>query len=239
MDRPWAYRLGGVLGRFVRFLPRTRLRESAGRSAKEYFSHLGKIGWVFFISGFGGILGQLNDIRRDDVMLPYWVWWLIAISCFVIASFIAFHRVRLERDALAEKKHDELNILMGIEKDLHNLRSRINNRDRDQVWTFVGQHIITAIQQTDLLPITKYADFHARINAATSGEIGWQKGKYISKHVVVVFISQFGQRDERGIISAFKDDDLRWGIDYLFRLLRDRKSWIQKAAPTYILNSGN
>lgn len=88
-------------------------------TAFEYFSHLKGLGWSFFVGGAGGIVGQFNDMGEDDVTLPAWAWSLIAIACFAAASFVAFHRVRMERDALRPRRLDHLDELIrrGISKD--------------------------------------------------------------------------------------------------------------------------
>ena len=102
------------VGMWLRTIRRPAIRSELFRSAKEYFTHLGKLGWVFFIGGVGGLVGQLNDMREEDVLLPAWAWSVIAISCFLLASFVAFHRVRMERDnkgqlpKIRRKIHDHL-----------------------------------------------------------------------------------------------------------------------------------
>ena len=58
---------------------------------------LGRWGWIVLIDTLGGIVGAILDIS-GQVGFPTWIWVSLLAGGLPVASFFAFHRVRLQRD---------------------------------------------------------------------------------------------------------------------------------------------
>ena len=58
------------------------------------------------LGGVFGIVGALRELRalRDGVRVPEWLWLLLALLCFSWAQFVAFHKVREQRDTAASAR---------------------------------------------------------------------------------------------------------------------------------------
>jgi len=69
-------------------------------SISEYIPGLLKYWWIVVIGFAGGGLGFGIDAAQGDLVVPYWVWIAVACGGLVAAQFLAFHRVRVERDEL-------------------------------------------------------------------------------------------------------------------------------------------
>ena len=55
------------------------------------------------ISIAGGTIGTVLSIQRD-LDIPIWVWVVIVLVGLFVAQFLAFHKVRVQRDALQDKQ---------------------------------------------------------------------------------------------------------------------------------------
>jgi len=55
------------------------------------------------IGFLGGATGQIMNIWQD-LTIPFWVWIALAVFSLVIAQFLAFHRVRIQRDKALESE---------------------------------------------------------------------------------------------------------------------------------------
>lgn len=80
------------------------------RSLLPYASAVIRYWWAVVIAGIGGLLGAVALIAPSEHKgwLP-WVqrhqpiWWIIFVAGLFIAQFLAFHKVRVERDVIQAK----------------------------------------------------------------------------------------------------------------------------------------
>lgn len=72
------------------------------KSIKEYFAAFGK--WIFLLAAavIGDVIGVIQSYARDWIM-PQWGWWLILVGILLFSPFIAFHKLKLQRDELQTK----------------------------------------------------------------------------------------------------------------------------------------
>lgn len=70
-------------------------------SLKEYVLSLGHWGWVVAIDVVYSVTGFVLDVS-DAVSIPTEAWLIPLIVALVVAPFIAFHKLRLKRDALQD-----------------------------------------------------------------------------------------------------------------------------------------
>ena len=75
------------------------------QSLKEYVSAMGHWGWVVLVDVLGAAIGAYLDISGKGGF-PTWVWLTMLGLAFLIAPFIAFHKVRLQRDDALRLKSD-------------------------------------------------------------------------------------------------------------------------------------
>lgn len=71
------------------------IKESCKTYPKDLLRHL----WAIVITGVGGLMGLLTAIF-PNVQIPSWVWVFILVLGLMIAQFLAWHTIRLERDRL-------------------------------------------------------------------------------------------------------------------------------------------
>jgi hypothetical protein len=67
-------------------------------SVVEYVTSLGHWGWVVLVDIGAGLTGAILDVSHT-LDIPRWVWITLLSVGAIVAPFIAFHRVRLQRDA--------------------------------------------------------------------------------------------------------------------------------------------
>ena len=79
-------------------------------SIKSYMQALGKWGWTVIVSGISAGTGIITDVSNYSFIIPYWGWYIIALIFLLIAPFWAFHKIRIERDALVERAKPKLKI---------------------------------------------------------------------------------------------------------------------------------
>lgn len=72
------------------------------QSFKEYITALGRWGWVvvadIILTGAGAYLDLSSGI------IPTWVWITLGLLALIIAPFVAFHKLRVQRDKLKAEK---------------------------------------------------------------------------------------------------------------------------------------
>ncbi len=54
------------------------------------------------VFGIGDVFGIISTIISDSIFIPSWAWFTIAGIAILIAMFLAFHKVRKERDKCIE-----------------------------------------------------------------------------------------------------------------------------------------
>lgn len=82
------------------------MQPSIWRSAREYLSKVLGVWWALMPGGVFTVVGALRELRvlPESVQIAGWLWLLLALLCFSVAQFVAFHSVRVERDrSLAER----------------------------------------------------------------------------------------------------------------------------------------
>ena len=70
-------------------------------SLKEYVSGLGRWVWAVGVGVILSVAGGVLDVFTD-LEVPTWAWLLVAYVTAIVAPFIAFHRLRIRRDALQD-----------------------------------------------------------------------------------------------------------------------------------------
>ena len=91
-----------------------------GKSLRQYLAALGKWGWVVAVILVGDIYGIVSSYLSStgNFVLPIWVWLLILVIILLISPFIAFHKMRLERDELTERARPKLRFGKRVEQIL-------------------------------------------------------------------------------------------------------------------------
>ena len=69
------------------------------KSLREYVLSLGHWGWVVAVDLVGSVTGWYLDIS-NTVDIPMWVWLVPLLAALAIAPFLAFHRMRIDKDRL-------------------------------------------------------------------------------------------------------------------------------------------
>jgi len=69
------------------------------KSFIEYITSLGRWGWFVLVDIFSGISGAYLDVS-GTWGFPTWLWIILLGIAFVLVPFIAFHKLRLNRDEL-------------------------------------------------------------------------------------------------------------------------------------------
>jgi hypothetical protein len=79
------------------------------KSLKNYIAAFGK--WGFFMAAIlvGDILGIIQSYYTEW-LIPAWGWWLILVIILIVSPFIAFHKLRVQRDELQAQLQKEKNI---------------------------------------------------------------------------------------------------------------------------------
>lgn len=199
---------------------------------REYWKVVGKMMWWWAGSITLFIAGVCTDMFGWDIHAAGRVaLWLLAASGLVFVPMIAFVRVYRQRDALRDRRCERidkaLDIVVGIKSDLVQLVDRITS-DQRGVWLAAGQHLLYCMEY-EVMPPSDFIDLHNRIDLAKSGQLKWQSGRLpMHSDYFVVMISVLGQREERGIVSAFLEEDLRWGMNCLVEHLDNRIGMLQK-----------
>jgi hypothetical protein len=90
-----------------------KVSNSIWETLKEFVRSVGKWWWAVTIDWLvGAFLGTAQSFGHA-LVLPSWVPYLIVITGFVAACFIAFHRLRIERDEAVKKLSESLPSFKG------------------------------------------------------------------------------------------------------------------------------
>jgi hypothetical protein len=68
-----------------------------GRSIREY-GRLVFLNWWALVGLVGTVIGLGALFVSGGITLPVWLGLLVAVLCLLTAQFLAFHRVRVQRD---------------------------------------------------------------------------------------------------------------------------------------------
>jgi len=75
------------------------------QSFREYITSLGRLGWVVVGVILAGVGGYLDIFNAPPI--PKSVWLTLALVVLMVAPFLAFHKVRLQRDKLRNQLDDK------------------------------------------------------------------------------------------------------------------------------------
>jgi hypothetical protein len=84
---------------------RTHMVKVLGDSLREYARRVGRRGWAVVVSGIGAVLGLISLVvpppagPNPQPLVPTWLWLVLFLGGIALAQFLAFHDVRLQRDA--------------------------------------------------------------------------------------------------------------------------------------------
>ena len=76
--------------------------EAHAKSLKDYGKAVSRRLWWLVISGLVTIVGTIQVVFAS-LALPWWLWLTLAFVALVIAQYLAFHDVRMERDQALER----------------------------------------------------------------------------------------------------------------------------------------
>src|SRR5271170_3308949 len=83
-------------------------RISMFKTTKEFIRAIGQWWWVVTIDWMvGAVVGTAQSFGRLS-SLPAWTPYVVAFIGFIFACFVAFHRLRVERDDLSKKLENNL-----------------------------------------------------------------------------------------------------------------------------------
>jgi hypothetical protein len=110
------------------------------QSFKEYVLATGRWGWVILVDILLAAAGAYLDIS-GKWGLPTWVWATMLVVAVLIAPFIAFHKVRKERD---EARNEVASVISELESDTVRLGGHSVNM-ATLFWK-LGQRFLQGIQ---------------------------------------------------------------------------------------------
>jgi len=76
------------------------------QSLKEYITSLGRWVWVVLVDFILAGVGAYLDIS-NAAPIPTWVWLTLLLIGLIVAPFVAFHKLRLQRDELKSQLDDK------------------------------------------------------------------------------------------------------------------------------------
>src|SRR5688500_7412864 len=95
-------------------------------SGHAYIRGVGKH-WATLAVGLLSLVGATQVVFAFS--LPYWVWLLIASLCLSWAQVLAYHDVRVRRDAWAEEASSAIEARAAYDEEAVALRRRVTVRD--------------------------------------------------------------------------------------------------------------
>lgn len=112
---------------------------SMRQSLKEYIRTVVRSWWV--IIGFlVGLLGIVGGASGNTILLPYWVWVSIGIIALIVAQFLAYHKVRRQRD---EARNEVGSVISELESETNSVGEQSINMAR--LFWAMGQHFLRGI----------------------------------------------------------------------------------------------
>lgn len=118
------------------------------QSLREYIPSVLRRWWAMLVFGVGDILGIITTVAGKALLFPAWAWFSIGTLALFIAMFLAFHKVRVERD---EVRGD----IDSIIKELHNLKVIVNNEGKN------AAAILYGVREQLVNGLTQYPDYRA------------------------------------------------------------------------------
>jgi len=93
------------------------------QSLKEYVIAVVRL-WWFVVAGVASIAGIIINFVQGTI-IPSWVWAAIGFLALLIAQFVAFHRVRVDRDRLQRQPAPAIEVTPKI--DYHDIYLDVHN----------------------------------------------------------------------------------------------------------------
>ena len=80
------------------------------QSLKEYIKIVGR-SWWGIIGFFIELVGIISGASGNNILLPYWVLASIGIIALIVAQFLAYHKVRTQRDEARSEVGSAISVL--------------------------------------------------------------------------------------------------------------------------------
>jgi len=148
------------------------------KSFKEYLSVVSKYWWTLVIVIIFTAVGVIS-LFIPNFLVPYWVGIMIALIFLVFAQFLAFHKIRIERD-------DARKGVESIIKKLKKYKISINKSEKDasHVLFEYGNQLVSVIFQENvpliLGPVFAYLGFLNIISSRMSRvQEGYDKTEWV------------------------------------------------------------
>lgn len=117
---------------------------SMGKSLKEYIRDVVRNWWV--IVGFlVELVGIVSGASGNNVLVPYWVWVSVGIVVIFVAQFLAYHKVRKQRD---EARNEVESAISELESDTISVGDRCI--DMARVFWAMGQYLVRGVETKGL-----------------------------------------------------------------------------------------
>lgn len=179
------------------------------QSLKEYITSLGRWGWLVVVDIIFGIAGAYLDIS-ETWGFPTWLWVLLLGIALIIIPFLAFHKVRKERD---QAKGNVASIVEALKTDVVIVANEpvmmaflfwqlrdlfLNGIDPESIFPSV----------TNLLPEGNNAEWNQAASRLISRLRIWElvrddNRSHLSKGYVVTITTEMGAKVLRNLESYF------------------------------------
>jgi hypothetical protein len=140
-------------------------------SFKEYITALGHWGWFVLGDVVSGGAGAYLDVS-GRVGFPTFIWILMLLGGLTVAPFMAFHKVRLQRDEAVKSDSSIATRIISVSSYSHSFLTTEN----EVIFSFEPEiHAIPAVRVEDILVEIRgerYPTNWQPMNEAISGDIG-------------------------------------------------------------------
>ena len=129
------------------------------QSFKEYIPTVVRSWWA--IIGFlVGALGIASGVSGNTILLPYWAWLIIGTIALIVAQFLAYHKVRKQRD---EARGEVTSVISELESNIINLGGQSTNMAR--LFWRLGQRFLDG-----MYPNSIFSNIHTIFQEANPDE---------------------------------------------------------------------
>jgi hypothetical protein len=120
-------------------------------TVREYLPAVLKVWWAMTVFVISDGIGVYSVVTSHSLSVPAWVWLVVGTGFLFVAQFVAFHRVRVQRDLLTFDVEDALHRLSdfsvtigGTKLEADTILKRIwmditNHTDENQMVSIVRQ----------------------------------------------------------------------------------------------------
>jgi len=96
--------------------------------------------WWAIIGFLVGALGIASGVSGNTILLPYWAWLIIGTIALIVAQFLAYHKVREQRD---EARNPVTRAISELESDVISLGGQ--SIDMATLFWKMGGHFLESI----------------------------------------------------------------------------------------------